>query len=184
MKRKEFLKSTCALGMCTCAGMSIFSSENTFAGSNSNSDDKPDWRMGFIQRRFAKFIGIVSESVNEEESIAMMEKLGRECAKENRDYYLKFKGNIGGFLEEMKKEWIENADYDKEANLIRLTGKKTDSCFCPFVDKAITPKSFCNCSAGYTKEVFETVTGRPVKVRVEKSVLRGGNSCNSLIEIS
>ena len=29
--------------------------------------------------------------VNEEESITIMEKLGRECAKENRDYYEKFK---------------------------------------------------------------------------------------------
>ena len=132
---------------------------------------------------FAKFLEILSSSVNEEKSIEILEKLGRECAKEYRDSYVKFKGNIEGFLEEIKKEWVENAVFDKEANSIRISGKKKESCFCPFVDKSITPSSFCNCSLGYNKEVFETIVNKPVKVQLGQSILRGGNSCDVLIEI-
>jgi hypothetical protein len=182
MKRKEFLKSTCALGMCTCAGMSIFSNSNIFAQTNTVPKDGSDWKIGFTQKRFAKFLEIVGSSLDKNELNLMFEKLGHECAKENKDFFIKFKDNVDGFLEEMKKEWIEDAIYNKDDGSILLIGKKTGYCFCPLVDRSLISKEFCNCSVGYTMEVFKTVTGKSVKVEIEKSVLRGGESCNVLIK--
>jgi predicted ArsR family transcriptional regulator len=183
MKRKEFLKSTCALGMCTCAGISLFNNGNVFPQSNEDSKDEKDWKLGFIQRRFAKLLEIVGSSVDKDELNMMLEKLGRECAKENKEFYIKFKGDPEGLIEELKKNWIEAGEFNKGTNTIRIIGKKTDSCFCPFVDKSLTPKEFCNCSMGYNKEVFETVTGKSVKVNLEESVLHDGQRCSCSIEI-
>ncbi len=183
MKRKEFLTSACALGMCSCAGLSILASGNLFAGSDGTQKKESDWRFDFIRRRFAKLIENLDSTVDQEKKKKIIEDLGRACAKENADMLKKFKDNPEGYLEEMKRLWAESTEYDKEKKMIRIVGKKAESCFCPFVDGSITPKDFCNCSRGYNKEVFETILGKSVDVEIEESILRGGERCIHVIKI-
>jgi predicted hydrocarbon binding protein len=109
--------------------------------------------------------------------------MGRTCAKENADEFLKFKDNPEGFLEDMKQKWAERTEYDKGTKTIRVIGRKQETCFCPFVDKSMTPKEFCNCSIGFNKEAFETILGKPVDVKIEESILRGGERCSFVINV-
>jgi hypothetical protein len=183
MERKDFISSACLLGICSCIGMPVLTAAKTFSNSG-DSQQKEDGRIGFMQRRFAKLLDIVNSKVSAEERDKIIEALGSECAKENRDFYLKYKDNIEGFFAEIKVRWIESAVYNKEENTIHLVGKKTGSCGCPFVNKSLITKEFCKCSLGYQKEVYSTILGRPVESKIVESVLYGAERCSFLIHVS
>jgi predicted hydrocarbon binding protein len=174
MKRKEFIASACTLGICSCA---VLSGGTLLSASSAVADEKEDWRLGFMRTRFAKLIGILDSTVDGETKKKILENMGRACARENLAFYEKFKNDPEGYLNEVKQKWAERTEYDKEAQTIRIVGKKTEKCFCPFVDQSITPKDFCYCSSGYIKETLETVLGRPVEAVIEESKLRGGERC-------
>jgi predicted hydrocarbon binding protein len=180
MERKEFLQSACTLGMCSCAGVS-FLSGGTLPASFDDTKKESDWRLGFIQKRFAKMIGGMDSTIDQETKTKILENVGRTCAKENAASFAKFKGDPESFLEDMKRQWAERTEYDKYTKTMKIIGKKQESCFCPFVDKSMTPKDFCNCSIGFNKEAFETIMGQPVDVKVEESILRGGERCSFTI---
>jgi hypothetical protein len=52
-------------------------------------------------------------------------------------------------------------------------------CFCPFVNDIIAdiPGSYCECTKGWTKQVFETAFQRPVEVEIEQTIIRGAEYC-------
>ena len=170
MKRKEFIASACTLGICSCA---MVSGGTLLAGT----DEKEDWKLGFMRKRFARLIEILTTTVDQETKIKILENMGRACAKENLAFYEKYKNDPEGYLNEVKQKWAEQTEYNKEARTVRIIGKKTEKCFCPFVDHSVTPKDFCHCSSGYIKETLETVLGKPVEAVIEESKLRGGKRC-------
>lgn len=51
-----------------------------------------------------------------------------------------------------------------------------EQCFCPYVYDNIkeTPGSYCECTKGWTKQVFETAFGRLVEVEIEQTIIWGG----------
>lgn len=58
-------------------------------------------------------------------------------------------------------------------------------CMCPLVESAPTTlsKTYCQCSAGYVREVFERMTGSPCRVELLESVRTGGKACRFKIDI-
>ena len=180
MKRKEFISSTCKLGLCSCIPFSFFSSHEMFAKTDKDSNN--DWKIGFMQKRIAKFIENI-DSADKEKKIQIIESIGKACAGENISFFNKYKGAPDEALNEIKKKWADKTEYNKEEKFIRITGKKKDSCGCPFVDDSIMPKEFCYCASGYFKEAFETILDNPVEVKIEESVLFGDEKCTHLINI-
>jgi predicted hydrocarbon binding protein len=56
-------------------------------------------------------------------------------------------------------------------------------CLCPILEdapKGVSP-SYCHCSVGYVTAIFEQGLGKPAKVELTNSVLRGGKSCDFTI---
>jgi hypothetical protein len=180
MERKDFLKSACTLGICSCACVSILSGT---ALASVEEKKEQDWRIGFMQKRFAKLLEGINTSVPQETKMKILEDVGHTCALEYAESFTKFKGNPDAYLEELKKDFAENVTHDKNSKTIKIIGKKQDKCGCPFVNKSITPKDFCSCSIGYFKESMSTVLGQPVDVKIEESVLRGGERCNFTITV-
>lgn len=166
--------------MCSCLDVSLLSS-GTLAASLDDARNKSDWRIGFIHKRFAKLIEGMNLSIDQHTKIKILEDVGRTCAKDNADSFIKLKNDPEGLLDYMKKVWAEKTEYDRKTKTMKVVGKKQKSCFCPFVDKSMTPKDFCNCSIGFNKEAFETVLGQPVDVKIEESILRGGERCSFTI---
>ncbi len=187
MERKDFFKSICKYGLCSCAAFTVFSHNETYAGLDDDEDQNLknlEWKLGFIQKRFAKLMGIFDTSLEDSKKRELLEKLGRECAKDFKEEAANFKGNIEGFLDDIMKKWVEKAEYDKEKGIIRVFDKKRETCFCPFVNMSlVTSDTMCYCSRGWLKEIYETVTGKPVDVKVTSSILRGGERCSSEITI-
>lgn len=52
-------------------------------------------------------------------------------------------------------------------------------CLCPLVENGPKElsKTYCHCSVGYVKEMFETYLKSPVQVELLESLRRGGKSC-------
>jgi predicted ArsR family transcriptional regulator len=168
--------------MCSCAGVSLISSTTFCTNSDDTKTKETDWRIGFVQKRFAKMIEGMSKDVDENTRIKILESVGRTCAMENSQFFTKYRGNIDGLLDELKQKWAENTEHDKSLKTIRIVGKKQESCFCPFVDKSITPKDFCRCSVGFNKQIYETVIGKSVNVKIEESILNGGERCTFVVQ--
>lgn len=183
MDCKDFFKKACLYGFCSCAGLSLFANSSAFASDNIENNEDQDWKLEFVQNRFSKLIYILKYSVSEETKNQILENLGRECSMNAAKNYEKFKGDIEGFLKNLQETWAQKATYDKDKKEIAIIGKKSDTCFCPFVDMSKMSKDFCNCSLGWQKETFKTIMGKEVTGQIDSSVLRGGESCNFTIRV-
>jgi hypothetical protein len=141
--------------------------------------------LDFVHKRFAKFIQIINANIEVDLRDKLLETLGRECGQDSLKHFETYKNNLDDFLVYVKKDWAEKAEYDKESKTIKIIGKKLGRCFCPLVNKDLTPKNFCNCSLGWQKQVFEFLSGRPVKrASVQESFLRGGERCSFIIKLA
>jgi len=68
------------------------------------------------------------------------------------------------------------------------TMKRYYYCHCPLARESILSgdtisRNFCYCSAGYEKRPFDVAFGKPVKARVQQSVLWGDPVCRFVLEI-
>jgi predicted hydrocarbon binding protein len=177
MDRKDFFKKSCQAGLCACTGFAVLNQSNVLATEPNSVKKNEDWRIGFMQKRYAKVIDILNSNLDGNTQEKILESLGRTCSKESEKDRLKFKGDLEGFLKDLKSQWAEDASYNKEKGEIRIVGKKVESCFCPLAgDKSIS-KTICNCSLGWQKETLESITGKTVKAKIESSFLRGGDRC-------
>ena len=176
MDRKDFFKNICKYGACSCAGMMMFSPANLFADENTPDENEEDWRIGFIQNRMAKLIEGMDDKLDEGTLISLLENMGRHCAKGNIEKNNKFKGDVDAYIKSIEK-WVEKIEHDGEKGIIKIVGVKNNSCFCPFVDTSKMPQEFCNCTKGSQKETYETIIGKPVDVKIDTSVLWGGERC-------
>lgn len=185
MNRKDFFKKACMLGVCGCAAVPMLSMTNNFASNESNTDDKPDWRLGFMKDRFAKLVELIGENVDSKTKDKMFEEMGRECSRLGFEHIKKYVGDFESFAKDAEAKWAESIEYDKGKGIITSISKQKENCFCPFVDKSKTPKDFCNCSLGWQKETFKAITGKEIEeAKVESSILRGGKSCNFKMKVS
>ena len=180
MDRKQFLK-TCAGGFCACAAAS------GLAGAAAAADDpaKEDWRWSFLQRRYAKLIGMLSEQMDEETLKQTLIALGTYCSAEYDQMLAKYRGDPEGFAEQIRK--TSSGDiitYDKARKVVTMTSPERSDCFCPLNSvKAKTPAAVCNCSLGWQQHSWETVLEKKVRVELKEAVLRGGKRCTFEIHI-
>ena len=75
---------------------------------------------------------------------------------------------------------------------LKLTNRKTivsgyDWCYCGRVKQTQQPfptDTYCHCSAGWYKSLFEAAFDKPVKVKLKQSIIQGADSCEFEIELS
>jgi len=61
-----------------------------------------------------------------------------------------------------------------------------DRCYCGRVKQTQQPfgtDTYCQCSAGWYKSLFEAAFDRPVKVKLKQSILQGADTCEFEIEL-
>ncbi|MBN2426527.1 MAG: hypothetical protein JXR46_04455 [Calditrichaceae bacterium] len=185
MQRKEFLKSACSMGLCSCVGLAAFTPSEIHAQEEKNENKEVEQlnkKMDFIHKRFAKLVEILKENVPEDKRKKIFEELGMACSGEYKGHYSKYVNNIDGFISEVMAKWEESVNHDKNKKTITIIGKKMDNCYCALADKAVTPGDFCDCSLGWQKGIYEYILGKKVKVTVDESILRGGERCSFTIK--
>lgn len=88
------------------------------------------------------------------------------------------------FIQELNKHHIGGGR-------LKLKDKKTitggyDQCYCGMVSKTRTrfpDLTYCHCSTGWYKQLFETALQKPVKVTIKKSIICGAKTCEFVIKI-
>jgi hypothetical protein len=120
------------------------------------------------------------EGLDEETAQRIMERCGEACAET---------GDLG-LAKEIADETEDIEETIARANdEIAWCGKWTreggtitavcTACGCPLVRRGIVELSgtFCLCSRGWVKTVFEALLERPVRVELEKAIGRGDDVC-------
>lgn len=182
MNRKEFVRD-CAAAICAasfcCAGKTAEATtlEATPTACDPKQLEEIRSRADAARLRFSKLIEILDARLPEPERKQILHALGGKCADTYRaDLIDRYKGDIKGFLEEGRRNWMAEADYDEGKGTIRIVDKGP-SCSCPMVKVGSTPGSFCDCTLGWQEETYAEILGRPVKAELEESILRGGKRC-------
>ena len=120
----------------------------------------------------------LDKNVDQKTIAKILEQCGRQCQtqsfiKKARTIYQKSK-NADDFLDKLGQTYKH---LHREGNKMYLVYPK---CYCSQVNKL--PKgrlsgTYCNCSRGWAKTLFEEATGKSVEVTVEKSIIRGDGQC-------
>jgi len=184
MNRKQFLK------MSACGGALPIFGQTAPDQAKGTPCAK---RMEFSETWVKRFMDVLGQNLDQETFKKIMEANGRACF---RGAHGEPKGNpapdaLEKFIERYNT-YEANAVY-REDNVIHYKyignpqGLKVSGghCLCPLAETV--PKGisgmYCQCSAGYVGEMFRGFLGKPVKVELVDSLLRGGKECRFKIYV-
>jgi predicted hydrocarbon binding protein len=145
--------------------------------------EKPaeDPEKGFSKEWIVGAVGNMEAHLPENETIGVLEECGRRCARRGAvKMAVGCAGDIDKLLAGMRG-WIGESNVRREGEKITLVYGK---CYCPNVrDVEKVPASYCNCSRGWVREMFETVTGKPCDVALLASIKRGDPECRFVVRV-
>ncbi|OIR13627.1 hypothetical protein GALL_54460 [mine drainage metagenome] len=174
MERREFIRTLCSGGLCSCVlGVSTLHASGDEPAAKAGAED---WRLPFAQERYARLLALMGAKLSPAEQTEVLEDLGRYCASRS-GMADKFKGNPEGFVDELRRRWQAEVSYERGRGRVEIAFPPSGECACPLLRKGLAPGTACDCSAGWQKQAFEEVFGRPVAVRIVSTVLRGGDRC-------
>ena len=137
----------------------------------------------FAQRWVKNLMESVDAHLDEEARAELMEDCGRACARAGPARVARdCQGNLEQWLSILAR-WHGGEEY------IRRDGDTVEvlcaECLCALVKDgpARLSDTYCTCSLGWMRETFEVVIGRPVVVTLVESVKRGGQRCQSTIQM-
>jgi predicted hydrocarbon binding protein len=110
----------------------------------------------------------------------VMECCGRDCARRDAAGMIaSAKGDVEALLTSFARSMgAKNASREGDKYHLRYP-----RCYCPVVKDgpARLPDAYCECGRGFIAEVFSSVAGKPVPVRLVESIRRGGTQCHFVI---
>jgi len=134
----------------------------------------------------ASVIDGMDEFVDEETKIRVLESCGKACAAFHGHLQivadLKAKGSsVEDILTHMNREKMWCGDWIQEGDIISSI---CDACECPLVlaDLVKLSPTFCYCSRGFAKSLFEEILGKPVSVELTKAIGRGDEFCHFRVD--
>ncbi|HDQ44930.1 MAG TPA: hypothetical protein ENN17_05440 [bacterium] len=148
-------------------------------GGDASSPSRDD---RFLHRWIGSLLENFRKMKNPEEAVSLLESCGRDCAKRGSIQMAHEAGeNVDNLLKALETHLgAGNAVRDGDRITLRYP-----ECYCPLVSGMPPQKdsAWCDCSRGWLLEMFETVTGEAVQVRLEQSILRGDPQCRFTIRI-
>jgi predicted ArsR family transcriptional regulator len=120
----------------------------------------------------------LDEHVDKKTIEKILEQCGRQCQSQSfiekaRAIYQRSK-NLSEFLDGLGRVYKH---LHVEGDRVYIVYPK---CYCSQVNKIPKGKlsaTYCNCSRGWAKALFEGASGRPVEVIMEKSIINGDDQC-------
>ena len=131
-----------------------------------------------MERWITCLIDGLDEHVDEETRAKVLERCGRECISQSRikkakAIYQKAK-DLDEFLEKFGDVFDE---LHREGDNVYIIYPR---CYCSHVNKIppgqLSP-TYCHCSCGWAKALFEGALERPVEVIMEESITKGDEQC-------
>jgi predicted hydrocarbon binding protein len=122
-----------------------------------------------------------------EKKILLLEECGRKCIRDKNEKLIqkanklyKNSNDLKDFLGKFSKIYDSLKITDDEIIII------WEKCLCPIINKIPTgmiSSTFCNCSRGWVKELFEGAIEKPVEVILEESITKGNSRCKLRVNI-
>jgi hypothetical protein len=176
MNRKTFLKQSAKVGLAS-SGLLLMQKAGVSAKSRDEHAKreqkfKEDWVVALMEN--------MKEQLDEKTRCALMEACGRDCAKRGAIALAEScKGNLKKMVDSLQRSPYIDIVF-KKGEPIKVSYKK---CLCELVSKGPErlPCTYCECSKGWLLQMFETVTQKPIQVKIIQTIKRGGESCDFLI---
>ena len=149
--------------------------------------DEPDKKEKLLKRAGAVLGSIIKglDEVDLETREKIMELCGEACAREDGDLEIakriaKEAADEGEVLVRMNKEIPWCGTWTRKGSTLQSMCAK---CGCPLVRNKLVDfgRTFCYCSRGWVKKIFETLLKRPVNVELEKAIGFGDDVCKFLV---
>lgn len=137
-----------------------------------------------VEKWVCSLMAGLDQHFDEETLAKVLEQCGRQCQsqsliKKARRIYEQSQ-DMNDFLERFGKVYKH---LHREGNGVYIVYPK---CYCSIVSKIPPGKlsaTYCNCSRGWAKALFEGALKRPVEVTMEKSMKRGDKECKFKIAL-
>lgn len=137
-------------------------------------------------RSICGMMAILDDGSDEEARWAIMEACGRCCisasvlAKARR--LQQEARNLDDLLNRLNEVHIGGGHLWRDGDVIHASYNR---CYCGSVSKTRQPFSatYCHCSCGWYRQLFETLLDRPVEVELLSSIIQGDERCQFLIHI-
>jgi len=180
MRRQDFLKRSC--GWAAAASLAAAGNTALAGGQEATAEaKKAEAFRKFVQGWVPDLLTTLDKTLSPQARLKFMEDNGRACAARGGSvaWAKGFGGDIDKFLAEMRKH-IGEPNAVRDGKTVRLAYEK---CLCPLVAELQGPLSptYCLCTQGWTKAVYEALTGKTVEVALLGSIKRGDPKC--LIEV-
>jgi hypothetical protein len=139
---------------------------------------KARWIKGLMER--------LEEEVGEAVAREVMEGCGRQCISrrvlKKAQKCWREAETIDDFLDSLNQARLGGGSLRREGNTIYGSYGR---CYCGAVSQAREPvqSTYCYCSCGWYKMLFETVLGHPVEVELLGSIAQGAEACRFVIHI-
>jgi hypothetical protein len=187
MDRKDFFKSACGLGICSCVGVGLLSN-NSFASVKQDTiGTKKTPVLPVEPRQIQNVLYHIDSTMDESIKKNVFEQLGYEHTTNDgfKNWINGYKSNLKSFFDKVNSNndtYWEKIEYNPETSVIKITGKPVDRCACPYAQADNPPKSLCNyCCINFQKSMFEMLLGKSVKVQTDEAFLLGGKRCSTTI---
>lgn len=152
-------------------------------GGNHYKYRKRDNRMKHLHKWIGTLMGNLDQHLDEETKVKVLENCGRACITQNLIKKAKVCNqkakDMNDFLDKFGKIY---SHLQKEGDNIYIVYPK---CYCPLVKDypgSLSP-TWCNCSRGWVKQLFESALERPVQVELEKSIVQGDDCCRFKVRL-
>jgi predicted hydrocarbon binding protein len=128
----------------------------------------------------------LDQAVDEPTRQAIMQACGRQCISTNTlnkaRKLSKAAPDLDDLLAQLNQAHIGGGHLHREGGVIHAA---YDRCYCGSVSHAKEPLSptYCQCSCGWYRQLFETLLERSVTVELVSSIIQGDESCRFKIMI-
>jgi hypothetical protein len=181
MDRKTFLKSLAVVGASIpCLSIAVKADTGKCDSGTCMSD------ASAVRRFLSDFLNKEESSLDHDTIVKLMKQRGRACCRtlEFRQKMIRESDGSLDKLVELMGKIVGPENCRRDGDDITLVYPVT-KCVCTAnPDRPPTPDDpYCNCSAANNQALFETVTSKPVTVKVAESPRRGGVHCRFLIHV-
>ena len=192
MDRKEFLTQSAKWG--GCCGVALLAGVTSGICNDSDKQESVfspcEHRVKQGQDVIKRIIMQMDQRLDKDIREEMMENCGRLChdgahpntkqpTPEDAARFMEgmhsYVGKDG--IQQKGEETVVHFKYTQNPRGLKVAD---GYCLCPILEDApkdVSP-TYCHCSVGYVKAIFEQGLGKPVKVELTESVLRGGKGCS------
>jgi predicted ArsR family transcriptional regulator len=183
MNRKNFLRRATQMGMlfgCSFLGFKNRGTAINYYQASENDEQNRDQK--FKEDWIKSFLDNLEDQFDEKTRIKFMEKCGQACAQSHAvDRVKSCNGSIDKLLTVLSRI-LGDQNVIRDENTVYLQYTR---CYCPLVAKGSQrlSKTYCYCSLGWIKEIFETALDKPIEAEIIQTVKRGDSTCKFIVRL-